>query len=276
MLKIDKNRLRDIRDMDNTIYNIRKNYKSNFYFMTLFSIEMYIKSLIAFGSSSPVTQDIFKVWNEYFSIKKKESKIFSYLLKKKRDIDYSSFSVDGFLTDLDDLSEQTDEYYLKILEDIEVACQMGDEYRAKRMPKDFRTIIDDDEIVDELLESTLNKKDIIKFLKLPRKFIKFMEKDSFRSYELSEEEDKSFFYGVNYKEDENGSLSDIKLIVPTIMDLKTALINISEYHKAYELYQRLGKRLEDTEIEEILKTSKEFEDEFKKEFQKRKITTKLK
>lgn len=275
MFKIDKNHREDIRDADYKIYTMKKKNTSRACFMLLFSIEMCIKSSIVFGSESPISQDIFKIWNEYLCIIKQERKIFNYLSKRKRDIDYSSFSVDGFLDDLDELSEQTDEYYTQVLEDIEVACQMHEEYRAKRMPKVFETLVEDDSFIDDMIQGTLNKKDIIKFLKLPRKFIKFMKKDSFRFYELSEEEDQDFsLYGVNYKEDENGSLSDIKLIVPAIMDLKTALINISEYHKAYELYQRLGNQLQDDEINKIIDSSKRLEEEFQKEFQKRKITTK--
>jgi len=244
--------------------------------MLLFSIEMYIKSVLAFGSDSSISKDIFAVWNEYFSIIRQERKIFNYLSKRKRDIDYSTFSVDGFLDDLDELTEETDEYYIQVLEDMEVACQMHEEYRAKRMPRDFETIVEDDSLIEDMLQGTLNKKDIIKFLKLPREFMKYIKQDSFRIYDLNEEDENALlFYGVNYKQDEDGNLSDIKLFVPMITNLTTALINISEYYKAYQLYQRLGKNLDDSEINKISSDVKIYQEEFQKEFQKRKITTKL-
>lgn len=276
MFKIDKNRLEDIRDTDYKIYCMRKKNTSRGCFMLLFSIEMYIKSVLAFGSDSSISKDTFAVWNEYFSIIRQERKIFNYLSKRKRDIDYSTFSVDGFLDDLDELTEETDEYYIQVLEDMEVACQMHEEYRAKRMPRDFETIVEDDSLIEDMLQGTLNKKDIIKFLKLPREFMKYIKQDSFRIYDLNEEDENALlFYGVNYKQDEDGNLSDIKLFVPMITNLTTALINISEYYKAYQLYQRLGKNLDDSEINKISSDVKIYQEEFQKEFQKRKITTKL-
>lgn len=276
MFKIDRNRLEDIHDADYKIYCMRKKNTSRGCFMLLFSIEMYIKSVLAFGSDSSISKDIFAVWNEYFNIIRQERKIFNYLSKRKRDIDYSTFSVDGFLDDLDELTEETDEYYIQVLEDMEVACQMHEEYRAKRMPRDFETIVEDDSLIEDMLQGTLNKKDIIKFLKLPRKFMKYMKQDSFRIYDLDEEDENTLlFYGVNYRQDEDGNLSDIKLFVPMITNLTTALINISEYYKAYQLYQRLGKNLDNSEINKISSDVKIYQEEFQKEFQKRKITTKL-
>lgn len=272
----DKNRLEDIKDLKETIYIMRKKGLSQLCFILLYSIKNYLRSQIVFGSQSIVPKDVLSIWNEYLAIKKKENKIFNYLLNKKSDIDYFSFPVDEFLSDLDELSEQTDEYFEKILEDIEVACDMKEEYRAKRMPKDFDTLIENENFMNELVEGTIHIKDIIKFLKLPKKFIKFMKKDNFRIYELEDDEEQSsFFYGINYKENENEKLSDIKLIVPTIVDFETALINISEYEKAYQLYQRFGKKLEDKDIEEILNSAKDWEEKFKKEYCKQKIATKL-
>jgi len=274
MFPKDINKLEDIKYLKETIYIMRKKGLLQLYFMWSFSIKVYIKSLVVFGPKSIVTQDIFSVWNEYFTIKKRENKIFNHLLRNKKEIDYFSFPVDSFLSDLDELSEQTDEYYEKALEDIEVACDMNDEYRAKRMPKEFDTLIENEDFLNELIEGTINIKDIMKFLKLPKKFIKFMKNDNFRIYELDDNEDESSsFYGVNWKEDENGKLSDIKLFVPIIIDFKTALINISEYQKAYQLYQRRGKDLNEGEISEILNSAQNCEEEFQKKYRKEKITS---
>ncbi len=272
----DKTKLEDIKDLQETIHMMRKKGLSQFCYMMSFSIRIYLKSFIVFGPETVVTEDIASAWREYLTIKKKENKIFNYLLKRKEDIDYFSFPANEFLLDLDELSEQTDEYFEKVLEDIEVACDMRDKYRAKRMPKEFDTLIENDDFVHELVEGTINIKDIIKFLRLPKKFIKFMKNDNFRIYELEDdEENHQFFYGVNFQEDENEKLSDIKLMIPGIVDFKTALINVSEYQKAYQLYQRLGRNLNDHDIQEILNSAKYCEERFEKEYIKEKITTKL-
>lgn len=47
-------------------------------------------------------------------------------------------------------------------------------------------------------------------------------------------------WGTFTDNDENGTLTNIKIIVPEIIDEKTLLINIHEYAHAYELYQELG------------------------------------
>lgn len=47
-------------------------------------------------------------------------------------------------------------------------------------------------------------------------------------------------WGTFTDNDENGTLTNIRIIVPEIIDEKTLLINIHEYAHAYELYQELG------------------------------------
>lgn len=47
-------------------------------------------------------------------------------------------------------------------------------------------------------------------------------------------------WGTFTDNDKNGTLTNIKIIVPEIIDEKTLLINIHEYAHAYELYQELG------------------------------------
>ena len=47
-------------------------------------------------------------------------------------------------------------------------------------------------------------------------------------------------WGTFTKNDSQGNLINIRIIVPEIVDEKTLLINIHEYAHAYELYQELG------------------------------------
>lgn len=271
MKKLTKSQLEDIYELKKTIYYTKRIWYSEYLEILLHCGKAYLKNAQIFDRNSQIALDIQNIWREYSSIKKVENRILNYLFKKAYDIDYSSFPADEFLLDLDELSNQTSSYYEKALEDIEIACDMQQEYRAKRMPKEFEPIIEDTSLIEELIGNTISKKDIIKFLQLPRKFIKFMEKDPFRVYQLEHDnENHPPFYGVNYKTDDQGTLLDIKLIIPIIVDLETALINISEYQKAYELYQRLGQKLEDDNL--ILDSATDSASAFEKKYKQLKTS----
>lgn len=265
MKKYTKNQLEDIYELKKTIYYTKKMWDSEYFEIGLRCISAYIKNAKVFSIDNQIALDIKNIWMEYKNIKKVENRILHYLSKKAYSIDYSSFPAEEFILDLDELSNQTSDYYESALEDIEIACDMQQEYRAKRMPRKFDTIIEDQSLVEELIGNTITEKDIARFLKLPRKFIKFMKKDSFRIYQLeNDNEEHQAFYGVNCKTDKQENIIDIKLIVPIIVDLETALINISEYQKAYELYQRLGTKLE--EEEQITDSANQVKSGFEKKY----------
>ena len=60
-------------------------------------------------------------------------------------------------------------------------------------------------------------------------------------------------------------LVDIKVFVPKVVNLKTALINIHELKHAYDLYGLLGKKIaDDNEFYE--KEAKKFEKRFETEY----------
>lgn len=68
-------------------------------------------------------------------------------------------------------------------------------------------------------------------------FFDFM-KGKIKRISLKAEE---FGWGVFPITDEAGILYDIRMIVPTIYDVKSLCVNIHEYTHAYEVYLELGK-----------------------------------
>lgn len=48
------------------------------------------------------------------------------------------------------------------------------------------------------------------------------------------------FYGVYPDYDSSGILSGMSVVVPIIIDMATALINVHEFRHAFELYEHLG------------------------------------
>ncbi len=70
-----------------------------------------------------------------------------------------------------------------------------------------------------------------------QKFYDFM-KGKIKRYPLKVQD---FGWGVFPLIDEKGILTDIRMIVPIIYDVKSLCVNIHEYVHAYEVYLELGK-----------------------------------
>lgn len=123
-----------------------------------------------------------------------------------------------------------------------------------RPKKDFDTLIETDEYRKKLCSLTLSMEDIKSFLDYKQEFWKYIE-TRLIFIDSHFEEDKDF-YGVNIKLDDYRCLMDMKVMVPTIINLETALVNVHEFHYAYQLFEILGSP--------ITKSNQEFEESAKK------------
>lgn len=222
------------------------------YLILKYWLRSYLKSILTFGFDHAITKDLKEILIEYMQIRSRERMIHNYILKRGKNINFDSSNIDELLDELEDINDDTYCYYVTIISDIEEACDLKEPYRAKRIKKDFATLIEDDVYIKKLIEGCITIEDISKFLKLPTGFINFINESDFKIYLLdSQNEEESAFYGINYKTDEFNNILDIKLFVPIIIDLNTALINVHEIKRAYELYQRLGNKIDDDNIDKI-------------------------
>ena len=96
---------------------------------------------------------------------------------------------------------------------------------------------DNDILLFEQYGLDLKDEDIKLFLNYPNTFWEFI---SSRTKYLNNYIENRDFYGVYPKFDFNSCLIDIKIIIPKIINLATALINIHEFKHAYDLYNILG------------------------------------
>lgn len=83
------------------------------------------------------------------------------------------------------------------------------------------------------------------FLNYPPEFWNFLE-SRIKVIDGSLDSSK-FFYNTLVKKDEQNFLIDLLVIVPKIVDIKTAIINVREFTIAYELYKRLNTLIYDGE-----------------------------
>lgn len=204
-------------------------------------IETYLMSLIIFGSENEITKDCLNLWIEYKKIEKEEQKIHKFLVKYSEKIDVDKCY--ELLDLLETLNGQTIIYYLNALSDIETACDTRNEIYAKHFKRKFKTLIETEKYQLEAAGLTITPSEIKKFLNYPEDFWKFVKTKI--TYIDSTKEGNELFYSTLMKFDADERLIDIKVLIPYIIDLKTALVNIHELKHAYDLYQLIGKKVDE-------------------------------
>ena len=223
------------------IADINSLNRDEFLLILKYCLETYMKSLIIFGKNSSVTRDVFNVWKEYLNINFKRKKIIKFLLQNSKVIDNEE--ANEVLMSIEDLNEKTVLYYYRVLDDILDACDCNDAYRAKRINKDFDTLIETDNYSAQAIGLIMNLEDIKKFLSYPDTFWQYVDKKIV--YVDSHKEGNDKFYSTLMRFDDNNNLIDIKVIVPYIINLKTALVNVHEFKHAYDLYNLLGNPIDE-------------------------------
>ena len=231
------------------------------FLMAKYCLIAYVKSVMSFGRDHFVTLEVIRVWKEFLSIIREEKNILKYLVQ------YGFFEdmeeVNNFMFELKDVNEETVLYYYEVLDGIETACEMNLEWRATRPKKEFATLIETEDYRRKLCFLTISLEDIKKFLGYEEEFWEYIQK-RILFIDSHFEEDRDF-YGVNIKLDDNQCLKDIKVFVPNIINLSTALVNVHEFNHAYCLYKRLGYSIceSDDFYEEVAKNcEKMFEEDY--------------
>ncbi len=206
--------------------------------MTIYSIKSYLAALFKFGIKSETARDALRVKKEFVRILKEEDKIFLFLLTNIYNIDLEA--LDNMVGMLDELNERTVKYYYGVLDDIDEAVEMGDERRAKRMPKNFDTLIESKSYRQELMGLVENHKTIRDFLNYPDEFWEFM-KDRYRTVEMDPEsiEHEAGIGRRSY--DKDGNLDDFTMVCPKPVDLHSALAALRLWAEAYEHFKSIGK-----------------------------------
>lgn len=238
------------------IGNIKKQNVEEIILMIQYCLTTYIKSLMIFGFQSTVTKDVVSIWKEFCDILIEERNIMNVLLQYKGLGDFTQIIT--LVDSLNRLNENTIRYYYDVLDDIEVACEMKTEWRAKRKKKPFETLMETKSYHRQACALLLNMDDIKTFLNYPPTFWKYIEKRLIYT-------DDCFFHGVNMKMDANECLVDMKIMIPIITNLQTALVTIHELKHAYDLYQILGKPL-DKDEDEYEKSARDLEGIFEEKY----------
>lgn len=207
----------------------------------------YLKAYMMFGRGHKVTEEAKRIWLEFKDIVLSEDKILRFLKNNTETIDYDA--AEDLLDKLDNLNEDTVIYYYDLIDSLEDACETQQEWRITRPRRSFKTLIETDEFYKKALSLTLSMKDIEAFLNLPKEFIDYVDKKLI-TFNYYFDENALVFSGV-YPKVVDGLLIDFRVVVPEVVDDKTAAVNINLYSQAFSVYQSLGK--EYTLDEELVK-----------------------
>lgn len=230
MKKIDKEKKEFIKEIKTMKYGSIE----EMILITLYSLISYLKSLIVFGKDSKATKDNLNFIKEIYDILKLENKLLNYILKQIHKIDINACSY--VIEMLDSLNDQTIRYYYDLIDDIEIAAQMKNEFRALRANKTFPTLIQTYSYITEVTALGEDSNSLKNFLGFENEFWDYIQ-DKVETIAFSDDVQKNAKVEPIVK---NNIVIDMVLKVPEIVNLQTSLLAIKIYCNAYELYRMLG------------------------------------
>ena len=224
-------------------------------------IYTYLKALVSFGPKHKITKEVKEIWNEFKNNYYTELEYQNLLLKNFELIHYSE-ALD-FLDLLQDYNEESVRYYYNAFDDIVDACDTKAEFRANHREKKFKPLESEKQIQLSYRGLTLSREEIINFLGYPQEFWNYL-KPRMREVDPWVEENK-YFWKTFLRFDENKRLSDMRVCVPGIVNIKTACVNVHEFKHAYDMYNKLGQEVDEEKPEyenDAKKKEKIFCDEY--------------
>ena len=242
-------------ELTDDIKSMKKGSYEQMWLITMYGLSSYFKSLFRFGKNSKVTKDNINVIKEMFSILKTEREMLNFILKNLERFEISS--TQGVVQMLDELNDKTVEYYYGVIDEIEDAVDMGEEFRATRPVKHFPTLIQSNSYANEVKALALNKQAIREFLGYEEEFWKYIESMDRSGVVVSYEGAEALSHAIALYDGNTGYVSELRMYVPEISDLASALLAIQTYEKAYGIWKCLGKEF--VPIEFAFERQEEFE-----------------
>ncbi len=226
------------------------NIEQNFLFFSYY-VWAYINTKITFKNNSMVDNELDSALIDYLEIMKEEKLLMKLLIKFSDKIDYSE--ADYILAVLDEINDRTIIELFDYFDEVDVACDLNRDYRATRRNKGI-TIADTDEYRKMFVSLLLKNRDIKSFLDYPDEFWKSLS----GKVQYTEVEDEDI-WGIDYDIDDEDSI--VSIILPRVINLDTALINIEIFEEAYSKYakkEKIESRTEEFENVYLTNKTKKF------------------
>lgn len=233
------------------------------FFMFKMFFETYLHSLFLYGRNDEITVETKSIWNKYNMIEKEEKSIYNYLLNNSNKINLDA-ALD-LIDTLDEVNDETIYYYTDAFDDILDSCELKAKWRAQHRKKKFNTLVETDEYRITAFGLTLDFDSVKEYLNYPEEFWNYI----FKKTAFIDNNNMFHDYSVLMRFDNEEKLIDMRVYVPRVNSLKTALINIHEFKHAYDLFLKLGQPITNEEEYEIVAHNKE--EEFIKTYVRNKI-----
>ena len=228
------------------------------FLVSFYSLSSYFKSLFTFGFNSDITKDNLNIIKEMFNILRTERILFNFIIKNidKFNLDSAQDVVDS----MDELNDKTVLYYYHVIDDILDAVLMKEERRGIRPKKNFPTLIQTDSYTNQVLALAENRDNLKEFLGFEEEFWSYI-KDIEYSIEvpLNIAEEMTYVTAIL---DENRNVAGIKMLIPEVIDLGTALLAIKLYHRAYDLYKMIGKEYDNQQNYEYIESQDRYQNRY--------------
>ncbi len=230
-------------------------------FITSKLIFQYLRSLIVYGFKSKITTSNLELLKIYYQNLKEENKYYKAILNNYKNLigDEDLDALLDYLELIDTWKEDFILYIYNFIDDLNIAFNLNQEYRAQFPKKDFDYLTETDKYRRECIRIILGMSSVIDYFSadfnFPEDFYEYMKN---RTIHLDDShENRMDFIGVYPKIDQNGKVMDIKMYLPYIEDMKTLLITIHEYYHAYQLYLQLDKEFQDIDYEKDAKAAEQ-------------------
>lgn len=230
--------MNDVRELKDTIKLIRKENLEEILYFWIDTHSIFWNSLIKYGKDNAITKRSLEIFKEFLEVVKCEEKVMKAFFKQRKNI----FIPEALeiLDNIDGLHEDTYYFFREMINDLNDAYEMNQEYRLKVPKKNFKMINETNIYFEEATRVLLGFRPMEDFFGFPLDYWNYI--DSALLVLDDDLEDVMDFIGVYYKLDKKGNVIKIKLVVPRIVNLKTLLINVWENYNAYLLYKNLNKK----------------------------------
>lgn len=228
------------------------------YLITVYGLEAYFKSLFAFGKDNKITRDNLNVIREMFRILKTERIFLNYILRHLDEFDISA--TEDVVAMLDEANDKAVIFYYDVIDGIEDAVDLQEEWRGIRRKQDYPTLTQSTTYAKEVVALGENAESLKQFLGFETDFWSYI-KDKVQEADCTCEEVEGMFYAKPLL-DPDSMVVGIHVLVPKVVDLRTALLAISIYNRAHDIYNMIGQTYDDSKISECDLLQQEYEEQY--------------
>lgn len=230
-------------DLEKNISEMKNGSIEEMLLIALYCLKSYFKSLIAFGKDSKVTKDNINIIREMFKILRTERTLLNYILKSINEIDINA--AHEVVKMLDDLNDDTVCYYYDLINDIEDAAELGQEFRGFRPRKEFPTLLKDDKYLAEVMALRTTMESIKNYLAYDNEFWEFIKKRT-KIIDTAAYISSKMSRATPITDDD--IVVDLEVLVPKVNNLESAKTAIRIFTQAHNIYEKIGSPIEELEI----------------------------